>query len=67
MLPAIWGVSGFHLLDLMPEECRFDAQYFVEHVVVLLVQTGLPTREDLVSSSTQYSSGQLPCSVLKNN
>jgi hypothetical protein len=25
MLTAIWGGGGFHLLDLMPSECIFDA------------------------------------------
>jgi hypothetical protein len=41
-LTAIWGVNGFHLLDLMPSQCRFNAQYFVEHVIVPLVQTVFP-------------------------
>jgi histone-lysine N-methyltransferase SETMAR len=42
MLTIIWGVNGFHLLDLMPLQCRFDAQYFVEHVMAPLVQTVFP-------------------------
>jgi hypothetical protein len=25
MLTAIWGVNGFHLLDLTPSQCRFNA------------------------------------------
>jgi hypothetical protein len=42
MLTAIWGVNGFYLLDLMPSEYRFSAQYFVEHVMAPLVQTVFP-------------------------
>jgi hypothetical protein len=48
MLTAISGVNGFHLPDLMLSEYRFNAQYFVEHVMAPLVQTGFPqgkTRE----------------------
>jgi hypothetical protein len=33
MFTAILGVNGFHLLNLMPSECRSNAQYFVEHVM----------------------------------
>jgi hypothetical protein len=36
------GVNGFHLLDLIPSQCRFNAQYFVEHVTAPLVQMVLP-------------------------
>jgi hypothetical protein len=42
MLMVIWGTNGFYLLDLMPAQCRFNAQYFVEHVLVPLVQTVFP-------------------------
>jgi hypothetical protein len=38
MPAAIWGVNGFHLLDLMPSQCRFNTQYFVEHVMALVAQ-----------------------------
>jgi hypothetical protein len=38
MLTAIWGVNCFHPLDLTPSECRFNAQYFVEYILVPLVQ-----------------------------
>jgi hypothetical protein len=39
---AIWRVNGLHLLDLMPSECRFSAQYFVEHVMAALTQAIFP-------------------------
>jgi hypothetical protein len=39
---AIWDVNGFHLLDLMPSQCRFNTQYFMEHVMTPLVQTIVP-------------------------
>jgi hypothetical protein len=42
MATAIYGVTGFHLPDLMPSECRYNTQYFVEHVMVPLVQTVFP-------------------------
>jgi hypothetical protein len=35
---TIWGVNSFHLLDLMASWSRFNAQYFVEHVMAPLVQ-----------------------------
>jgi hypothetical protein len=38
----IWGPSGFHVLDLMPSQCRFNLQYLVEHVIMPLVQTVFP-------------------------
>jgi hypothetical protein len=39
MFTDIWGVNGLHLPDLMPSQCRFNAQYFVRHVMTPLVQT----------------------------
>jgi hypothetical protein len=42
MLTAIWGVNGFHLLDLMPSQCRFNDQHFMEHVMALLIQMVFP-------------------------
>jgi hypothetical protein len=38
MLTAVWGVNSFHLLDLMPSQCRLNTQYFVEHVMAPLVR-----------------------------
>jgi hypothetical protein len=61
MLRAIWGINGFHLPDLMPSQCRFNAQYFVEHVVVLLVQTVF------LQGRTHHTPRQLPCSLLKSD
>jgi hypothetical protein len=48
MLMAIWGVNGFHLLDLMPSQCRFNAQCFVKHIMAPLVQRVFP------QGKTQY-------------
>jgi hypothetical protein len=42
MLAAIWGVNGFHLVDLMPFEWAFNTQYFMEHVMAPLIQTVFP-------------------------
>jgi histone-lysine N-methyltransferase SETMAR len=44
MLMAVWGVNGFHLLDVMPSQCRFNAQYFREHVMMPLVQMVFPQK-----------------------
>jgi histone-lysine N-methyltransferase SETMAR len=49
MLTVIWGVKGPLLLDLMPSQCRFKAQYFVEHGMMPLVQTVFP------QGRTQYT------------
>jgi hypothetical protein len=38
MITAISGVNGFRLRDLMPSQCRLNAQYFVEHVMAPLAQ-----------------------------
>jgi hypothetical protein len=46
---AIWGANGFHVLDLTQSKCRFNAQYFMEHVMVPLVQTVFPQER------TQYT------------
>jgi histone-lysine N-methyltransferase SETMAR len=48
VLTATWGVSGFYLLDLIPSQCRFNAQYFMKHARAPLVQIVFPqgrTRE----------------------
>jgi hypothetical protein len=42
MLTAIWGGNGFHLLVLVLSQCRFNLQYFMEHVMAPLVQTVFP-------------------------
>jgi hypothetical protein len=42
MFTAILGVDGFYLRDLMPSQCRFNISYFVEPVIVPLVQTVFP-------------------------
>jgi hypothetical protein len=39
MLTALWDVNGFHLLDLMPSQCRLNTRYFMEHIMAPLVQT----------------------------
>jgi hypothetical protein len=42
MLTTIWGVNGFHSLDLMPSQCRFDAQYSMANVMGPLASTVFP-------------------------
>jgi hypothetical protein len=33
MLTILWGLDGFHVVDLMPEQHRFDTQYFLEQIM----------------------------------
>jgi histone-lysine N-methyltransferase SETMAR len=42
MLTVIWGVDGFHVVDLMSSQCSFDSQYFVDNIMVSLVQKVFP-------------------------
>jgi histone-lysine N-methyltransferase SETMAR len=42
MLTIIWGVDGFHLVDLMTSQRNFDSQYFVDNIVVPLVEKVFP-------------------------
>jgi hypothetical protein len=44
MLAIIWEVSGFHVVDLMTSQDRFDSQYFVDHVMIPLTQKIVPGR-----------------------
>jgi hypothetical protein len=38
MLTVMWGIKGFHVVDLMTSQNQFNSQYFVEHIMVPLVQ-----------------------------
>jgi hypothetical protein len=38
MLTVIWGVDGFHVVDLMTSHCSFDSQYFMDNIMILLVE-----------------------------
>jgi histone-lysine N-methyltransferase SETMAR len=40
------GINIFHLLDLVPSQCTFNAEYFVEHVIAPLVQRAFPQRRN---------------------
>jgi hypothetical protein len=42
MLTVIWGVKGFHVVDLMTSQRSFDSQYFVNHIMVPLVAKVFP-------------------------
>jgi histone-lysine N-methyltransferase SETMAR len=42
MLTVIWGVKGFHVVDLMTSQNQFNSQDFVEHVMVPRVQEIFP-------------------------
>jgi hypothetical protein len=38
MSTVMWGINGFHVVDLMTSQNQFNLQYFVEHIMVPLVQ-----------------------------
>jgi hypothetical protein len=42
MLMVIWGVGGFHVVDLMSSQCSLDSQYFVDNIMVPLVEKVFP-------------------------
>jgi hypothetical protein len=42
MLTVIWGVFGFHVVDLMTVQDRFNSQYFADNVVIPLTQEIFP-------------------------
>jgi hypothetical protein len=44
MLTPIRGINSAHLRDLIAPECKFDAQYLVEHVMAPIIQTLFPQR-----------------------
>jgi histone-lysine N-methyltransferase SETMAR len=46
MLTVMWGVKGFHVVDLMTSQDQFNSQYFVEHGMVPLVQEIFPHRRN---------------------
>jgi hypothetical protein len=43
MLMAIWGVDGFHVVDLMISQRSFDSHYLVDNCMVALVEKVFPT------------------------
>jgi hypothetical protein len=41
-LTVPWGVGGFHVVDLMTSQRSFDSQYFVDDIMVPLVEKVFP-------------------------
>lgn len=39
MVTIIWGVSGFLVLDMLPENESFDSSYFIEHIITPFKQS----------------------------
>jgi hypothetical protein len=37
MLTIIWGVDGFHVVDLMTSQHSFNSEYFMSHVLTPMV------------------------------
>jgi hypothetical protein len=42
MLTVMWGVDGFHVVDLMTAQKKFDSPYFVANILTALVQRIIP-------------------------
>jgi hypothetical protein len=42
MLTVIWGVGGFHVVDLMTSQSSFDSQYFVRNAMTPLIAHIVP-------------------------
>jgi hypothetical protein len=65
MLTVIWGVHGFQVADLMTSQYSFDSQYFMDNIMVPLVEKSLFNREKSACSSTTPSPGQWPRPLFK--
>jgi hypothetical protein len=42
MLTVMWGIKGFHVVDLITSQNQFNSQYFVEHIMMPFVQEIFP-------------------------
>jgi hypothetical protein len=42
MLTVIWGIDGFHIVDLMTKQYSYNTQYFLRHVLAPLLLTVFP-------------------------
>jgi hypothetical protein len=42
ILTVMWGIKDFHVVDLMTLQNQFNSRYFVEHIMVPLVQEVFP-------------------------
>jgi histone-lysine N-methyltransferase SETMAR len=42
MLTVIWGVDGFHIIDLMTSQRNFNSECFVNHVMALMIAKVFP-------------------------
>jgi hypothetical protein len=42
MLTVMWGIKSLHVVDLITSQNQFNSPYFVEHIMVTLVQEIFP-------------------------
>jgi hypothetical protein len=42
MLTVIWGIDGFHVVDLVTEQHRCNTQYFLSHILEPLLLAVFP-------------------------
>jgi hypothetical protein len=42
MLVVIWGVDGFHVVDLMTSQRSADSQYFADNIMLPIVKKVFP-------------------------
>jgi hypothetical protein len=42
LVTVVWGMEGFHVMDLMTSQNQFNSQYFMEYIMALLVEEIFP-------------------------
>jgi histone-lysine N-methyltransferase SETMAR len=42
MLTVIWGINGFHVVDLITEQHSYNTQYFLNHILESLLLAVFP-------------------------
>jgi hypothetical protein len=42
MLTVIWGIDGFHVVDVMPSGGHVNTEFFLTHIVDLLLAKVFP-------------------------
>jgi hypothetical protein len=52
ILTVIWGVGGFHVVDLMTSQCRFNYECFASPFLAPMVAKVFSGRNSTYSSTT---------------
>ena len=38
MFTIIWGVYGFYVIDMLPNDCKYNSQYFIDNILQKLIE-----------------------------